>query len=300
MRSKLYYLINVGCICLMVSCAPFDSSSSLERRVDEQDLQLRQMQPRQADTWNEVQAMRQEINELKGQIAQLNREAGSAAHTSGASVAPAEAPGTTPPGSAIGITSSQSYEPVTGIQLAPGSAPDSSAYGPGTPVATATQAQGSYGLPANETPAGPSEENWGKADPQPEVQAPAQQKDLALALFDSGSNAFKARDYGAAEKSFKDFLKNYPKNAKAAQAQFYLGECNLQRNKFADAALDFNEVLTKYPKSSSVPEAMLRQGVAFSKMGQAPAARKRMQEVISKYPNTQYATRARNFLKANK
>ncbi|MBD5641748.1 MAG: tol-pal system protein YbgF [Desulfovibrio sp.] len=296
MRAKILFLIGAGCLGFTVSCAPFDSSSSLERRVDQQDLQLREMQPRQADTWNEVQAMRQEINELKGQLAELNRGGATAQASGSPETAAADA---APGGAAIATTSTQrqGYEPVTGIQLSPNSAPDSSAY---QQQGTAVQTQASYGLPSDTPPMSPSEETWGKADPTPEPQAPAPQKDLALALFDSGVNAYKARDYTAATKSFRDFLKNYPKNAQAAQAQFYLGECNFQRNKFADAALDYNEVLTKYPKSSSAPEAMLKQGVAFSKMGQPAAAKKRMQEVISKYPNSQQATRAKNFLKTNK
>ena len=55
-------------------CAPMSGTSdepTLEERIALQDRQLRQIQPQQADTWNEVQAMRREIAELKGQLDDL-------------------------------------------------------------------------------------------------------------------------------------------------------------------------------------------------------------------------------------
>ncbi len=313
MQSKIVKLACAGVCALCVSCAPFGDTSSLERRVDEQDIQLRQMQPQQADTWNEVQAMRQEIAQLKGQLAELNRAGGAVAERGRQ---PDESPGQAggnmglnpPPGSPIVVSSGapyggQTFEPVTGITLSPANAPESSAYrnvGSATAPAPQPQRAGTYGLPPEPAPVAPTEETWGKADPQPASEPPAPKKDLATALFDAGVNAFNGRQYQEAERSFKDFLKNYPKNAQAGQAQFYLAECLFQRNRFPEAALEYNTVLTKYSKSPSAPEAMLKQGIAFSKMGQPEAAKKRMQEIISKYPSSAQATRAKNFLKTNK
>lgn len=277
---------------LCVGCAPFGTDSNLERRVDEQDLQLRQLQPRQTDTENEVQAMRQEIAQLKGQLAQMNRNAQGL---------PADSPATgMPPGTAMTIT--QGYETPAGITPQPGNAPDSSAYS--TTRATATAApQGSYGLPADtpvEPVAAPTGENWGKADPQPEPQAPAAKKDISLALFDAGMNDFQARKYPEAERSFSDFLKNYPNHTQAAAAQYYLAECQFQRNRFPEAALAYDTVIKKYPKTSQGRQAMYKQAIAFSKMKQPAAAKARMQELISKYPSSAEATRAKAFLKTNK
>ena len=65
-----------GLICataMLGACVGQSSSSSaanesmyLEQRVQEHDTLLRQMQPAQAEVWNQVQAMRQELNTLKG------------------------------------------------------------------------------------------------------------------------------------------------------------------------------------------------------------------------------------------
>lgn len=299
------------------ACAPFGSSdATLEQRVDQQDIQLRQMQPQQADAWNQIQAMRQEIAQLKGQLDDLNNAGGAKVitdrlrqHDAALRQVDNNMALNLDLGQPMASAPAQTYAPaiptsgMEGIPMGQG-APDSSAYG----AARTTQQTGSYGLPpdAPQTPASdqfvqvqaPSETTWGQADPKPAVQVPA--KDISLALFDAGVNSYNARDYGAAERSFQDFLKNYPNHSQTAEAQYYLAECDFQRNQFPQAALAYDAVIKKYPKSSSAPGAYLKQAICFSKMDQKAAARARMQELISKFPNSPEATRAKTFLKTNK
>lgn len=294
MRYMRHRFLWLGCAALISisGCAPM-GSSSLEQRVEAQDMQLRQMQPQQADTWNEVQAMREELNQLKGQIARM-RETGVPAQ-------PQEAPQQPTQSETLGRSIAVVQEPVTGIQ--PGRAPDSSAYGSGAGTSPEASQENSYGLPPEPKrveATAPTEATWGKADPQPEAPAPEPAKDLATALYDAGMNDFNARKYQSAERSFRDFLKNYSGNAKCASAQYYLAECLFSRNQFPQAALEYDAVIKKYPKSSSVPGAYLKQAICFSKMKQPEAARMQMQAVISKFPKSPEAARARTFLKTNK
>lgn len=299
------------CYLLCSACAPFSSdSSSLEQRVDRQEVELRQIRPQQADTWNEVQAMRQEINDLRGQLAAMKNPAAQTAPQPGP-VTPE--PGASAPaypvaaGPAVPVNTSTSLEAPQSLPHAP----DSSAYqANAVPVAAApapaAPQAGNYGLPPdNPAPAGqyqavkaPSETTWGQADPKPQLVVP--KKDISLALFDAGLNSYNSRDYAASEKSFKDFLKNYPQHSQAAEAQYYLAECQFQRNRFNQAALDYQTVIQKYPKSSVAADAYLKQGIAFSKMGQKAAATQRMKELINKFPNSSAASRAKAFLKTNK
>ena len=146
----------------------------------------------------------------------------------------------------------------------------------------------------------PSASTWGQPSPQPQTQVQAPQKDISLALFDAGVNAFNSRKYEEAQRSFSDFLKNYKDHSQAPEAQYYLAECYFQRNQFADAALAYDTVIKKYPKSSSAPGAYLKQGISFSKLNQGAAAKARMQELIKKYPSSPEAARAKTFLKTNK
>lgn len=312
------------------ACAPLGSGDpELEQRVARQDIQLRQMQPRQADAMNQIEAMRQEINALKGQLNELNNVGGPKAIADrvrqhdqalrqvdnnmslnldlGAPIhaQPPEPAPALPDPTFAGV-------PMTGLQgVRPTGAPDSSAYGAArtsfvAPEPLTPTPAGSYGLPPDAPEArgdeidvanGPSESKWGQADPIPE---PTPQKDIATALFESGVNDFNSRDYGAAKRSFNDFIKNYPTNGRVAEAQYYLGECDFNSNQFPDAALAYEDVIKKYPKSASAPGAYLKQAICFSKMKQNDAARARMNEVIKKFPNSPEAARAKAFLQANK
>lgn len=295
--------------------------------MDRQDRELRRMQPQQADTASQIQAMRQEINELKGQLDDLKNGGG----------AKAVADKMSQNDSALGqVDNNMALNPDLGKPLAKGTAsapavpttgfggvgahaPDSSAYGAAStvpsiaPAPAATEpSTGNYGLgPSTAVPAtaaavpegyevvtAPSESTWGKADPRPEVATP--KKDISLALFDAGVNSFNARNYGAAEKSFTDFVNNYPDHSQTAEARFYLAECQFARNRFPEAALAYDTVIKKYPKSDSAPGAYLKQAICFSKMNQGAAAQARMREIISKFPNSPEAARAKTFLKTNK
>lgn len=309
MRSKLM-IFCAGSYMLCAACAPI-GSSSLEQRVEQQDIQLRQMQAQQADTWNELQAIRQERDQLKGQLDELNNVGGAQAlaarvrqHDAALRQVDDSMALNLPLGAPLPARASAPQSTATpdqapaGIAISSANAPDSSAYA-AQPAQAAAQPTGNYGLPPEPAqPVAPSGEKWGQADPQPQVQVP--QKDISLALFDSGVNDYNARKYQAAERSFQDFLKNYPKHSQAAEAQYYLGECAFQRNQFPQAALEYDAVIKKYPKSSSVAGAYLKQAICFSKMKQPEAAKMQMQAVISKFPNSPEAARAKTFLKTNK
>lgn len=334
MPKKIFFSSLALAGLLTGACAPLDSDHSLEQRVAQQDMQLRQMQPQQADAWNQIQAMRQEINELKGQLNDLNNAGGArglAEKVRQHDAALRQVDNNMDLNLDLG-TPMNSVPPVPttgfsqGIQVS--GAPESSAYGaartvtpaaPMTPTPESSSAvapvvavpmtgsqTSSYGIspdspgadPQYQTVQAPSETTWGQADPKPELQVP--QKDLSLALFDAGVNAYNSRNYTSAERSFNDFLKNYPNHSQSADAQYYLAECQFQSNNFPQAALAYDTVIKKYPKSSVAPGAYLKQAICFSKMDQKAAAIARMKEIINKFPNSPEAARAKSFLKSNK
>lgn len=324
-------LTALGLFCgasLLGGCVGSSSSSSsldLEQRVQQQDSQLRQLQPAQAEMWSQVQALRQEVNSLKGQVYDLQQVGGARAvverlnkhdaalrqvETSmalnldlgdplpalpAASATPPAAP-VTAPAPTDGGWGQPAAQPAT--SAATGETWGQSGFAPA--VATGGMAATGTAVAAGATTTATADQSstWGQPTPQP--QAPAPQKDVSMALYDAGINAFTNRKYDEAQRSFSDFVKNYPNHTMTAEAQYHLAECYFQRNQFADAALAYDTVITKYGKSSRAPGAYLKQGICFSKMKQAPAAKARMQELIKKYPNSPEAARAKNFLKTNK
>ncbi|MBR4741450.1 MAG: tol-pal system protein YbgF [Desulfovibrio sp.] len=297
--------------CIILTCIALLSSSlltacvaakdnSLEEQVQQQNMQLRQLQPAQADTWNQLQSMREELNQIKGQLDDLKNVGGAKAlvnrvNKHDAALRQVES------SLAMNLNLGDPLAKPTPFQTPPSSTP------PGTygqPLAAAPTPTGVNPWQSNtNSQVGtaiqpPSESTWGQATPQPKSE-PESKKDLATALYDAGLNAFNSRNYVEAQRSFDDFLKNYSSHALVADAQYYLAECYFQRNQFSEAALAYNDVITKYSTSSRAPAAYLKQGICFSKSGQKAAAQSRMQDLIKKYPRSPEAARAKNFLKTN-
>ena len=303
-RQRLFSLCLLCCAALLLNaCATggFSPASSgggnlsVEQQLQQHDMMLKQLQPAQADMWNQVQTMRQELNTLKGQVDDLKNVGGARAlvdrvNRHDAALRQIET------SMALSLNLGESL-PAAGTATA---APMSGEIAPARdPAAMAPYAaEGASGQPA-QSALTPSATTWGQASPQPQA-APTPQKDISLALYDAGLNAFNARRYDEAQRSFADFLKNYGDHSMTPDAQYYLAECYFQRNQFADAALAYDTVITKYGKSSKAPAAYLKQGICFSKINQGAAAKSRLNELIRKYPNSAEAARARTFLKTNK
>lgn len=311
MQKKLVTTMVSG-VCLFAlatGCVKQNEYDSLQARVQTQDQQLRQLQPMQADAWAQMQAMRQELNALKGQMDDLNNAGGARALVDRVSRhdaalrqiesamalnlnldAPAAVPGamgamTAPAEAAPGMPTSGAY----------GAAPmgESGALPPGEAYSATGAATPSH----SSSMSAPAQQGYTQASSS---AAPTPPKDMATALYDAGVTAFNARKYQEAQRSFVDFTKKYGTHKQASNAWYYIGECNFQRNQFADAALAYDTVITKFGNTSRAPAAYLKQGICFSKLGQGAAAKARMQELIKKYPNTPEAARAKNFLQTNK
>ncbi|MDR2573441.1 MAG: tol-pal system protein YbgF [Desulfovibrio sp.] len=337
MKTRRFFLGSalLGMAFILNAC--FQSSSAvesrdLEQQVRQQNAQLQQLQPAQADMQNEVQALRAEISHLRGQIDDLQSAGGARAlmervnrqdaalrqiddrmalnldlDQPGQPAQPVQPDGQEADSAGIALTGVSS-----GLAAAPHDArnslptygdpalPGPSSSGAAAPEGTLPY-QGGAAQQTRQTAQGPGADGtWGQPSPRPAPPPQAPKKDVSLALFDSGVNAYNARNYTEAQRSFNDFLKNYPSHNLIPEAQFYLAECQFQRNQFADAALAYDVVIKKHPSSSSAPGAYLKQGICFSKLNQKAAATARMQELVKKYPKSPEAARAKTFLKTNK
>lgn len=276
-RFTAMVAVPVCALGLLTGCVRQNEYDALQQRVYDQDQQLRQMQPAQADTWAQIQSMRQELNTLKGQMDDLQNAGGARAladkvNRHDAALRQVET------SLALDLHLNDPAAAVPpGTSMTPGLTPPSTGMTPPAAVPGGTMV----------------------IAPQPEA-TPAPQKDMATALYDAGLAAFNARKYQEAQRSFTDFTRNYGNHKLVSNAWYYVGESNFQRNQFADAALAYDTVITKYGKSSRAPAAYLKQGIAFSKLGQNAAARARMQELIKKFPNSAEAARAKTFLRDNK
>jgi len=87
-----------------------------------------------------------------------------------------------------------------------------------------------------------------------------------------------------ADESFRGFLRKFPNDKLAPDAQFWLGESLFQRQRFRDAAESFLDVSTRHDATARAPEALLRLGQSLAGLGEREAACASLAEVGRKYP----------------
>lgn len=102
-------------------------------------------------------------------------------------------------------------------------------------------------------------------------------------MFDLGVGYVQRRDYGQAEATFRDFLREHPGDPKAAEARYWLGESLYQRKKYTDAADSFLTNFKEAPNSAKAPESMLKLGMSLNGMGKKEEACATIAEAGRKY-----------------
>ena len=102
--------------------------------------------------------------------------------------------------------------------------------------------------------------------------------------FDLGTGYLQRRDYVLAEDTFREFLKKYPSDRLAAEAQFGLGESLFQRQSYQDAANAFVVLSKKYETSTKAPDALLRLGQSLAAINEKELACVAFGDVGRKYP----------------
>ena len=83
-------------------------------------------------------------------------------------------------------------------------------------------------------------------------------------------------DYSTAEQGFRDHISRFPKDAKTADAHYWLGESLLGQQKYRDAAEVFLAASKDYPKAKKAPDMLLE---ARRVAGRPEAARRRLRHL---------------------
>jgi len=93
------------------------------------------------------------------------------------------------------------------------------------------------------------------------------------------------QNYSAAEASFDEFLKRYPNDALAGNAQYWLGEVYYVQGEYKQAAGAFLKGSRTYSKSAKAPDSLLKLAMSLDRLGQREAACQAYSELTSRYPN---------------
>jgi tol-pal system protein YbgF len=111
----------------------------------------------------------------------------------------------------------------------------------------------------------------------PPSQSPRDEFDLAYGYV-------LRKDFALAQQGFQDFLKKYPSDPMAGEAQFWLGESLFQSKNYQSAAEAFVTMTKKYPTSPKQPDTLLRLGQSLAALQQRDLACVTLAEVAKKFP----------------
>ena len=143
---------------------------------------------------------------------------------------------------------------------------------PGAPAATNPPASGP----------GPS------GNPAPSAMAPIS----ADTLYQNALRDYTGGNYDLARQEFSDYIKNFPTNDLASNAQFYLGEVAYAQNDFKGAVASYDIVLTNYPRSFKLAASLLKKAFAEIELNEKPSGTRDLREVVRRFPGSDEARRA--------
>ncbi|OGF09199.1 MAG: tol-pal system protein YbgF [Candidatus Eisenbacteria bacterium RBG_16_71_46] len=128
-----------------------------------------------------------------------------------------------------------------------------------------------------------------RARPTPGVVDPNQ-------LYDQASQDLTQGRYALALQSFRDFVRQFPVNDLADNAEYGIGECFFAQAAFDSAAVEYAKVEALYPQGDKVPAALYKLALCQEKLGQKDTSRKTFQELVKRFPLSGEAQLARERL----
>ena len=126
--------------------------------------------------------------------------------------------------------------------------------------------------------------------------APSQVQDTSRHLYDRVMEEFKHRDYEAALAGFRLFLELHGQTSLAANAQYWVGECQYRMGRYKEALKAFYNVVSYYPLSPKLAASTLKIGQTYTKLKDQEKARMMFERVVDQYPDSPEAEVARKAL----
>lgn len=130
------------------------------------------------------------------------------------------------------------------------------------------------------------------------LAAPTQRQDTTRRLYDRVMEEFKQRDYEAAMAGFRLFIELHGQSALAANAQYWIGECQYRTRRYRDALKSFYDVVSNYPLSPKLAASTLKLGQTYTKLGDHEKARLMFDRVVEQYPESSEAEVARKAIES--
>ena len=134
------------------------------------------------------------------------------------------------------------------------------------------------------------------AFPAPTVAAAA--PDTSRHLYDRVMEEFKHGDYDAALAGFRFFIELHRRSGLAANAQYWIGECQYRLGRYKDALNSFSKVSSYDPMSQKLAASTFKIGQTYSMLGDYYRARMTFDQVLDRYPGRPEAALALKAMEA--
>lgn len=246
---------------------------------------------------NQINALQSQVQTLQGQIEELRHQLDGMKQRSKDQYIDLDSrigrlEGRNPAAPATAPTPGDTAPPVSDIQLgSPGSATPSQATPAPTDSTAAQSPSGDMGTP-NAVPADPADNTGTPA-------APANPQDAQTA-YSQAFDALKDGRYAESSRLFQAFLAQYPTDALAPNAYYWLGESYYVTENYGVSLDTFHKLLALYPDSQKAPDALLKIGYCEYEMKQWAQSEATLSQVVQKYPGTTVANLAQGRLRALK
>ena len=133
--------------------------------------------------------------------------------------------------------------------------------------------------------------------PQAASPVPTMPAVSADTLYQNALRDFSTGKYDLARQEFGDYVKNFPTNDLASNAQFYLGEISYAQGDYQNAIAQYEIVTGNYPKSFKLAAAQLKKAFAEIELGMKSTGIRDLREVLRRFPGSDEARRAQAKLK---
>lgn len=121
-------------------------------------------------------------------------------------------------------------------------------------------------------------------------------QDSSRHLYDRVMEEFTHGDYEAALAGFRLFIEVHRQSALAANAQYWIGECQYRLGHYQEALISFYNVRAFNPVSPKLAASVFKIGQTYSRLGDYHKARLMFDQVLDQYSEGAEAHLARKAL----
>ena len=119
-------------------------------------------------------------------------------------------------------------------------------------------------------------------------------------LYSTARDALQRGSLSTARAGFQEFVRSYPRDSRAADAQLSVGETYEKGDDAEKALAAYQQVLELYPNSNRAPTALLRAAKIEQERGNRDRSQSMLNQITTAYPNSAEATDAKKLLAASR